>query len=471
MNNQYKFFATALITAMVLTCASCSKLLEIDPPSNERPSAVIFGTSETARAALAGAYTSMTQSQTFSVNLTLINALAADEMVSVSGATRYNLLQNNTYEAITSSMTSDIWTDSYTSIYQFNNIIAGLDNNPSVPQALARQITGEALAMRAYCYMQLANLFGDVPLVLSPNIAESALLPRTPIAAVYAQIILDLTTAKGNVAEAYVTNGSIGSRLQVNRSAVSALLAQAYLQTGNWQNAVTNATEVIDRTDLYTLLPGRQLGNIFLADSREAILQLGSVFNAASGYTAEGQEFVSSRDAFSLQFTLTPALLSAFEPGDLRRTAWIKETRLSGVTAQEPFKYQNYDLSSASQSGRTEAPTVLRLAEMYLLRAEANVALGNSAEAIADLNMIRARAGLSPLQAGVNLADAVVRERRVEMFLERGDRWLSLKRSRTIDSVLGTVKRTTWQSFAQLYPIPQTAIDANPNLVQNQGYR
>jgi len=471
MNNSYKFFTTALMVAIVFTCASCSKLLDIDPPSNERPSAVVFGSSETARAALSGAYISLTQSQTFSLNLTLINALAADEIISLSGATRYNLLQNNTYEAQTSNLTSDIWTDSYTSIYQFNNIIAGLNNNAAVPQPVARQITGEALAMRAYCYMQLADFFGDVPLVLSTDITETALLPRTPVAAVYAQIIADLTVAKANVAEAYVTNGQTADRLQVNKSGVSALLAKAYLQLGNWQNAVTNATEVIDRTDLYSLLPGNQLSNVFLANSREAILQLGSALVANSGYTNEGQQFVSAPNSISLRFSLTPALLGAFEPGDLRRTAWVRESRRNGVTAQEPFKYQNYDFSSAGSSGRIEAPTVLRLAEMYLLRAEANVALGNRANATADLNIIRARAGLSPLPTGANLADAVARERRVELFCERGDRWLSLKRSQTIDAIIGAAKPGTWRSFARLYPIPQTAIDANPNLVQNQGYR
>ncbi|MFD2287872.1 RagB/SusD family nutrient uptake outer membrane protein [Pedobacter petrophilus] len=469
MNN--KFFTIALIAVMVFTSTSCKKLLNIDPPSNERPSSVVFGSSETAMAALSGAYSGMTQSQTYSLNLTLINALAADEMVSLSGATRYNVLQNNTYEAQTSSLISDIWADSYTSIYQFNSIIAGLNNNTVVPQTLAKQITGEALAMRAYCYMQLANLFGDVPLVLSTDITETALLPKTPFAAVYAQIILDLRAAKANLAEAYVTNGLSGSRLQVNKSAASALLAKAYLQVGNWQNAVTNASEVIDRTDLYTLLPGNQLGNVFLVNSREAILQLGSALSATSGYTNEGQEFVSSPSSFSVRFSLTPALLRAFEPGDLRRTAWIKEVTLNGVTAQQPFKYQNYNFDSATQSTRTEAPTVLRLAEMYLLRAEANVALGNNANAIADLNTIRLRAGISPLPAGSDLADAVVKERRIEFFCERGDRWLSLRRSRTIDAVMALAKPGTWRSFAQLYPIPQTAIDANPNLTQNQGYR
>jgi hypothetical protein len=148
----------------------------------------------------------------------------------------------------------------------------------------------------------------------------------------------------------------------------------------------------------------------------------------------------------------------------------VRDVTLDGVNASESFKYENSDNDDAVASGRTEAPTVIRLAEMYLLRAEANAALGNAAAALADINVIRNRAGLPALATGINLNLAIEHERRIELFCERGDRWLSLKRTGRINAVLGAAK-PTWQSFAQLFPIPQTAIDANPNLTQNQGYR
>jgi len=471
MDNLYKLLRSVCFIAILFSLSGCKKLLDIDPPKNERPSEVVFGSVETAKAALSGAYSNLSQSQTYSVNLTLANALAADELRSISGTARYAALQNNTYEPLTSSYTSDIWTDSYTSIYQFNSIIIGLTNNPAVNAAVSKQIVAEAKTMRAYCYLQLVSLFGDVPLVLTTNVDQTALTPRVAASAVYTQIIQDLNEAKSDLGEDYVSNGGVSNRMQANKSTASALLSRVYLTTGNAQEAIRNASEVIGHTALYQLLPGTQLNDVFLANSREAILQFGSALNATSGYTNEGQTFVSNTFSFSLSFTLSNGLLSAFEPNDLRRTAWVREVTKNGVTAAEPYKYQNYNSESATASQRFEIPTVIRLAEMYLIRAEAYAASGNRELALADVKTIRDRAGLTDLPANVNIDDAILQERRVELFCERGDRWLSLKRTGRVNAVLAALKPATWQSFAQLFPIPQTARDTNPNLTQNQGYR
>ncbi|AMR32495.1 hypothetical protein A0256_14205 [Mucilaginibacter sp. PAMC 26640] len=465
-----KLIKTAVLASFILVVSGCKKLLDIDPPKNELPSAVIFNSAETARGALSGAYSQLSGSQTYSVNLTLADALAADELRALSSSPRFALLQNNTYEAQNSSYISDIWGDTYTSIYSFNSIIERLTNNTVISEPIARQMRSEALAMRAYCYLQLVRHFGEVPLVITTNVNVSALLPKSSVTDVYNQIIQDLTEAKAGLSVAYATNAGVSGRSQVNQSVAAALLAQAYLATGNWQGAITNATEVINHTDLYELLPGNRLTDVFLAGSREAILQLGPALNATSGYTNEGQEFVSNDFTFALPYTLTNGLLNSFESNDLRRSAWVRAVSLDGVDASEPYKYQNSDNDDAVASGRNEAPTIIRLAEIYLIRAEANAALANTAATLADLNIIRGRAGLQPLSAGVNLSLAVEQERRVELFCEHGDRWLSLKRTGRVNAVIGALK-PTWQPRAQLYPIPQTAIDANPNLTQNQGYR
>lgn len=471
MDNLYKLLRSVCFIAVLFSQSGCKKLLDIDPPKNERPSEVVFGSVETAKAALSGAYGTLSQSQTYSINLTLANALAADELRALSGTARYAALQNNTYEPLTSSYTSDIWTDSYTSIYQFNSIIIGLTNNPAVNAAVSKQIVAEAKTMRAYCYLQLVGLFGDVPLVLTTNVDQTALTPRVAASTIYTQIIQDLNEAKADLGEDYVSNGGVSNRMQANKSTASALLSRAYLNTGNAQEAIRNASEVIGHTALYQLLPGTQLNDVFLANSREAILQFGSALNATSGYTNEAQAFVSNPFSFSLSFTLSESLLKAFELNDLRRTAWVREVTKNGVTAAEPYKYQNYDSESAIASQRFEVPTVIRLAEIYLIRAEAYAASGNRALAMADVKTIRDRAGLTDLPANVNIDDAILQERRIELFCERGDRWLSLKRMGRINTVLAAAKPATWQSFAQLFPLPQTAIDTNPNLTQNQGYR
>jgi hypothetical protein len=115
---------------------------------------------------------------------------------------------------------------------------------------------------------------------------------------------------------------------------------------------------------------------------------------------------------------------------------------------------------------------VLRLAELFLIRAEANAQLNNVSNAVDDLNVLRTRAGLDLLPNSLSQQDclnAVYQERRVELFAEWGHRWFDLKRTGQADAVLGTMK-PAWKSSAVLYPIPFGEIQLNPLLTQNAGY-
>lgn len=471
MKKLSKIFTSACFLAAGLNISGCKKILDIDAPVNEKPTSVVFSSLETAKGALSGAYNSLSSSQTYSVNLTLANAVAADELRAVASPARFEPLFTNSYTALIAPRTTDMWADSYISIYRFNAIIEGLSNNAAISESVSRQLIAEAKAMRGYIYLQLVQLFGAVPLIVTTNVEVTATLPRTPVNLVYVQIIQDLNEAKAALSSAYPINGGVSNRQQVNKAAATAMLAKAYLATGNWQEAANNANEVINNTALYELLPGNRLSEIFLANSREAILQLGSALTETSGYTNEGQALQSSTFSSASPVSLTESLLSSFEANDLRRNAWVRTVTIRGITANEPYKYRNNNTDAATASGRVELPVVLRLADMYLTRAEANLALGNAQLALSDVNTIRRRAGLiTPLASSVNVALAIEHERQIEFFCERGDRWLSLKRTGRIDAVMSAVKPTTWRSFAQYFPLPQTVIDSNPTLIQNQGY-
>ena len=163
-------------------------------------------------------------------------------------------------------------------------------------------------------------------------------------------------------------------------------------------------------------------------------------------------------------YALTTWLLDSFEPGDLRITKW------TGVNAQHysyPAKYK----ATTATSTPMEYNTVLRLAEQFLIRAEARAHLGNTAGAAEDLNRIRKRAGLAVTTAnGVSdLLAAIAQERRVELFAEWGHRWLDLKRTGQADAVLKKIK-DGWKAQDTLYPIPYTELMHNSSLVQNPGY-
>ena len=456
--------------AGVVSFSSCEKLLEIDPPLNERPSAAIFLSESTAKSALAGAYANLSTTAAFNQDFTVVNALAGGEVAFVGSTAQLDFMQN-TYDPVTTTKLNSIWSDIYKNVYLFNSIIEGLNNNVSISAPVVMQMTGEAKTMRAFCYFHLINMFGDVPLVTQTDANINQNIARTPIADIYNYIIKDLEEAKNLVADEYVSNGGIRSRGQVNRSAVCALLARIYLHVGNYTLAAQNASAVIAKTDLYSLLPTQNLADVFLKDSKEAILQLGSAVLVTTGYTVEGSTFIPSTIATVANYELAPSLINAFEVQDKRFSNWILESNLSSKKTYQPFKYRASTSANATALGRFEVPMVLRLSEQYLIRAEARLKLNNTLAALEDVNVIRQRAGLQTITSTNGLEEEILKQRQLEFFCELGDRWYSIKRTGKADAIMRDLRPQTWQSFAKLYPIPQTARDANPLLSQNDGYR
>jgi starch-binding outer membrane protein, SusD/RagB family len=173
-------------------------------------------------------------------------------------------------------------------------------------------------------------------------------------------------------------------------------------------------------------------------------------------------------------FELSNLLLTAFEANDNRKVSWVGSILSGGITYNYPNKYKkgNFDVAQPI----TEYSMVLRLAEQYLIRAEARAKQNNLSGAIADLDTIRTRANLPKLADNLSkdqVLAATEQERRIELFTEWGHRWLDLKRTNRIDAVMTNVavkKGTTWNSDWQYYPIPLTDIQRNRNLMQNTGY-
>jgi hypothetical protein len=187
------------------------------------------------------------------------------------------------------------------------------------------------------------------------------------------------------------------------------------------------------------------------------------------GYnTNEGSLFIltSSPSAYAI----SNILLNSFEAGDLRRTNWIDSIILGTNTFYYPYKYK-----VKSGSDLTEYSMVFRLSEQYLIRAEARAQQNDIVGSQNDLNTIRIRAGLANTDATdeQSLLSGIQHERQVELFTEGGHRWLDLKRTNTLDSVMTVVsllKGTEWHTNQQLYPIPTSEIQKDPSLIQNTGY-
>jgi hypothetical protein len=231
------------------------------------------------------------------------------------------------------------------------------------------------------------------------------------------------------------------------------------LYTKDWANAETNATSVIS-SQAYTL---PALADVFVNTSNEIIWQQANL----TGVSTFGANFLAASGVIPA-YTLVDTLYKSFEDADLRKTNWAGVTTVGGVRYYFINKYK------VRTGTGNEYNVGLRFAELYLIDAEAKAQQGKIAEAKADVDIIRKRAGLAALTSTITkdqLLLAIEKERKLELFGEWGHRWLDLKRTGRADAVLGGIRKNTWKSTAVLYPIPENQRAANKNLTQNPGTR
>lgn len=457
-------FSVLLFFAMTLGIEGCKKLVEIPDPSNTVTAHKTFSNDQNAVAAISAIYNDISRPPIFRYGNGLTTIAAggyADELVI---AATYIPFYTNTLLSDNSVLYNSIWAPAYNHIYQANAIIEGLESSTGVSQAVKNQLIGEAKFFRAFAHFYLVNLFGDVPLVTQSAWAKINLIARTPSAEVYSQIIQDLKDAEGLLSEGYP---GTGEKIRVNKFAAAGLLARVYLYKGDWANAEEQSNLVIN-SGQYNIVT--DLNAVFLKNSDEAMLQWQIADVPQTKWaTLEGRNFIPVNQISSIPFYLTPSLMSAFESSDLRRKNWVDSTKFSGKVYYYPFKYQ---VRAGSAGNVPEYYMVLRYAEQFLIRAEARANLNtNLAGAISDLNILRQRAGLAPINSSLNqsaVLAAIAQERRIELFAEWGHRWFDLKRTGQADAVLGS--KPNWNPQKKLWPIPSAEITLDPNLTQNPGY-
>lgn len=461
-----KRLTIALITLSVFT-SSCNKFVETPLPQNELVSELVFTDDKTATAAMVGLYSDMNSFNYFYANVLMnyLTAMQADVLYYYTTYANYDVFrQNNLLPS--SQYVQSMWKDQYSYIYHANACIEGLTGATGLTSSVRDQLLGEAYFMRAFLHFYLVNMYGDVPLITSTNVEVNNVMPRIKTALVYEQIIKDLTEAKKLMADNYPT----GSRVRPNRSAATALLARTYLYTQQWNLAEAEASLVIGN-GLYSLLP--DLTKVFLANSREAIWQLQPVNTAGGRNTWEGFTSTPSTSTATAVFRLdTINLIKKFETGDKRLANWTGfRTTTTGATYYFPYKYK---VRTDATLAITEYSMVMRVAEQFLIRAEAKIQQDKLEAGRSDLDSVRVRAGLPVLAANLSKAQlllAVEQERHVELFVEWGHRWFDLKRTGRSTTILGAIKTTNWQATDTLYPIPTDAIKTNIYLEQNDGYK
>jgi len=463
----FSFQRLLLIAGCLL--AACNKLVETPPPAAVVGASKVYADDRGAETAMEGIYLAMMNNMRgpFNGNFSVLPALSSDEIRCNLPPTPLNAAEDSFYlNRLTAGniFNASQYTGCYRLIYDVNSLLDGLSGLNGLTAEKDSELRGEAELIRAFIYFYLVNLYGDVPLVVSTLYTATAVQPRAGAAAVYQQVVDDLEDAQRRLPVAYVGDG----RTRPCRAVATALLARVWLYRGEWGLAAAAAGQVIG-DGRYRLEP--DLGRVFLNGSQEAIWQLMPVYEkeqpdggSVRVATAEGGLLQPKTNSAAPMYVLQDSLVSSFEAGDLREGAWTEKLVLRGREFVYPSKYRQTVWTDVNP----EYETVLRLAEMYLIRAEARARMGDAAGAAADLDVVRERAGLRVVGAGDDVVGAVLKERRIELFSEWGHRWMDLKRTGLAGVELGG--KAGWKATDTLYPIPASELLANPYLTQNGGY-
>ncbi|OAV69754.1 SusD family protein [Bacteroidales bacterium Barb4] len=440
------------VWGLTVSCSlvACDSFLDTDPPSDLVVQEDVYGDIRNVRSVVNGLYTqNLLANGLFYYEIPFYLTPITDDAYHTS--TSYDDLRYNAYGP-TNTYTAYAWTKAYTAILRSNDLLELLPST-ALPEAEKRQNIGEAKYFRAFSYFVLTSLYGDVPWVTSTNIVETTLQPRDPKEVVVGHIIEDLKDAEAAL------EGSTNPNTKVTKAAASALLARIYLYHSEWQNAEAKADEVI-QTSGYSL---DAIENVFLRTSTESIFKTSS---SGSWSSYVDRVYYANLAVNNNYLRLTDDLVNSFEADDLRKTKWT--TTVSDFL--HPYKYHR---TAATSAGTAEDYVSLRLTEQYLIRAEARAQQDKLPEAVADVNIIRQRAGLSDLPEGLSKAEvllAIEQERRHEFFAEDAHRWWDLVRTGRADAVLGAYPDKKWEPHKALLPVPQKELDKNSNLTQNPGY-
>ncbi|MBP6979383.1 MAG: RagB/SusD family nutrient uptake outer membrane protein [Lentimicrobiaceae bacterium] len=441
---------THILIAGALILGSCNDLLDIEPTDAISDADAIKDKTGVNRA-VTGAYNALQQTGSYGRYLVIVEDLAADNL-KWSGTTQsYGQIDDNQIPA-ENTIIDGIWASVYDCINRVNNVIYRIPDIDDLTPSERDSFEGEALFLRALCHFNLVSLFGAVPLKTLPTLDLSTInQARDPVDEVYAQVIDDLLQAELKLPQ----NNTLG---RAGSYSATALLARVYLTQYHLKNdpafaqlAIAKAEKVINDGG-YILAPS--FGDLFTGNTTESIFEV--VFDA------------QNRNVLA-QYFYPRSLLGRYEVSPLQEflDSWEADDtlRFNATIAFDPdnlpYGYKYRDVTAG-----TDRVYVLRLAEMYLIRAEAMAYTSGNIEAIQnDINVIRSRAGLLPTSAAdYNALKLAVQYERRHEFAFECQRWNDMVRTKTATIILGIDEDYT------LFPIPLSEMQTNTNMTQNPGY-
>jgi starch-binding outer membrane protein, SusD/RagB family len=482
-----------LITSLLFISFGCNDSFLDVPVQNQQPAEQFWQSEADVTKAVNAMYGNMRSWAFFGGFAAIaIESLGSDDTEKGSDPSDAAFMNNFDVFTATSTdgQTNDFWTGQYQEINLCNQVLDNI-GNVDMDAALAARYIGEAKFIRAYSYFRLVRAFGDVPLRLNaPKTPAEYNIPRTPKAEVWQAIEQDLIAA----AAALPTTYGAADKGRATKGAALALHAKAALYQAKWNDVLTLTNQVMGLG--YTLFPDfEKQFRIANENNSESIFEIQCTEEGGNQGISNSQHSNTQgvrgdpKFFYSWGFNVpTQSLVDAFEAGDPRMDATILfrgETTPQGdliaLSATNPMYNQktyvpSSELDPVYWDGAAQNIRVMRYAEVLLMNAEANNELGNSAAALASLELVRARA-----RAGNNailpqvvttvqseLRNAIYHERHVELAMEY-DRYFDVIRQGRGLTVFGP---KGWKANKnEVWPIPQVEIDKSEGLLtQNSGY-
>ncbi|MCD1117542.1 RagB/SusD family nutrient uptake outer membrane protein [Chryseobacterium turcicum] len=461
MTIKIKYIIAAGMLSTALLCnISCEKFIETDFPSNQIPTQLVFEDEQTADAALAGLYSSLWTNSMYSGGVEGMGALLGtytDDLSCVYTSSSNGALDLfNNQQIPTNTAVTSFWTFAYQQIYAANSIIEGVRNSKTLSDAVKDRITGEALFVRSILYMQLYQIFGEIPYADTTDYVVNSQLGRMPKNELLLKIETDLSEAINLLPTTYKN----AERIYPNKYAGYMVLAKMKMLLKKWNEAEILCSTIMQNS---TYVYQTDITKVFQKSGTHIIWQLkpkntNDATKEASLYTFSGAP---------TSFVLRPELISLFAATDLRRQNYIATVPFGQQTNYRSAKYKNLAVNNP-----TEYSIIYRLDEVYLMQAEILTELDRSSEAIPLINRSRQRAGLPTLSNTLSANDVKIQmreEKRREFFTEHGIRFFDLKRWGLLDQLV--MVKPNWKSFHSNWPLPQKELLLNPKLnPQNTGY-
>lgn len=479
-----KFLYTAALAALTLT--ACEKDYLVEEPKLSQSTELTLSTIDGIKKAVATAYGPISSGSWYGSSMITMSEMRAGN----ARIPKYTQLQSGRltteyeWNYTASASMGGLWNTCYYAISCVNNVLANIDGKAD--EELVNGIKAECYFIRALAHFDLVRVFGQpytqtdvnaansgVP-VVTTQLSGSATPARNTIAEVYAQIEADLLEAEKIIAADYNTDKVYHSKVNdysaiASKEAIQALLSRAYLYMGEWQKSADYATKVIN-SSRYSLWSAADFTKAFNneAGSGEVIFeayiaQSNSLWGWANWELLQWESKPEGYADFGASFDI----YDLYADGDVRKEMFATHPSDEFADAIWTTKYAGKDNAQPSYNNTI----VLRLSEMYLNRAEAQLhgATVAGTSSAADMTAVASKRNAT---AEANTLMGVFTERRKEFAFE-GHIIFDFARNGYAVKRVDTgahLKEVPFPSYRWALPIPKREMDCNPNMVQNPGY-